>query len=185
MNRYPGRWLVGAALLAATLLGGLWWVGVDDRFAGQPAAVPVTDPSGFAARRVEAPARSLPAVDVLAHWDRRRAHAYATGDVAALRALYVRGSAAGTADVAMLRSYTRRGLRVEGMRMQLLGVQVLGRGRQRWRLRVTDRLHGAVAVGTGHRLPLPRDRASTRVVTLRLGGGSWKVVSVVTGPAPR
>jgi len=99
--------------------------------------------------------------------------------VAALRALYVDGSAAGTTDARMLRAFTRRGLTVQGMRMQLLAVEVLAHSATWWRLRVTDRLHGAVAVGaSGSRMPLPRDEASTRTVTLRLRHGAWHVAAV-------
>lgn len=63
--------------------------------------------------------------------------------------------------------------------MQVLAVKVLAHAPGRWRLRVTDRLTGAVAVGEDVRLPLPRDEASTGLVTLRLRDGSWKVASVL------
>lgn len=111
-------------------------------------------------------AAPFPASDVLRAWDRSRSRAFAEGDVAGLRGLYAPGSAAGTADVRLLRDYLARGLRVEDMRVQLLAVEVLEHGRHRLRVRVTDRLHGAVAVGAGTRVPLPRDAASTRVVEL-------------------
>ena len=48
-------------------------------------------------------------------WDDRRASAWAAADPAALRALYEPGSAAGRVDVAMLRAWRERGLRVEGL----------------------------------------------------------------------
>lgn len=112
-------------------------------------------------------AADFPASDVLRGWDRARARAFAEGDVVALRRLYVDGSAAGTADVRLLRSYLRRGLRVEDMRMQLLRVEVVHEDRARLLLRVTDRLAGAVAVDEDTRIPLPQDAASTRVVELR------------------
>lgn len=87
------------------------------------------------------------------------------------------------ADVAVLREYRRRGLRVEGMRMQVLSVEVLERMPRRWRLRLTDRLQGAVAVGNGLEVPLPRDRASVHVVTLERESraGRWKVAAVLEG----
>jgi len=125
----------------------------------------------------------MPALDVLHRWDLARSRAYAAGDVADLRSLYAAGSAAGTTDVRLLRSYRERGLRVEGLRMQVLAVDVLGHGPGRWRLRVTDRLTGAAAVGKRVRVPLPRDEASTQVVTLRLIDGSWRVSSVVKHPS--
>lgn len=62
--------------------------------------------------------------------------------------------------------------------MQILAVDVLAHSPGRWTLRVTDRLYRAVAVGGGARVVLPRDQASTRVVTLLLRADSWKVASV-------
>jgi hypothetical protein len=114
--------------------------------------------------------------EVLRAWDRKRAAAYQRGSVAELRHLYV-GSA--TADVRVLRSYLRRGYVVAEMRMQLLDVRVLGGRPGEWRLEVTDRLAGAVAVGHGERLVLPRDRASTRTLVLRRGAdGRWRAAGV-------
>ena len=80
----------------------------------------------------------------------------------------------------MLRAYQRNGLRVTGMRMQLLSVEVVDRTPSRWVLRVTDRLHHAVAVGEGTTVELPRDRASTRTITLRRSSPAqpWRVASV-------
>jgi hypothetical protein len=158
-------------LLAATALA----VGCSSGSAGRPVApeaavVPAPAAAVSAAR--------FPASDVLRAWDRARSRAFAAGDVAALRRLYVPGSAAGTSDVRLLRRYLRRGLRVDGMRMQLLAVTVLARGPTALRVRVTDRLVGAVAVGHGVREPLPHDRASTRVVALRHAGDRWRVAWV-------
>lgn len=87
-------------------------------------------------------------------------------------------SVAGAADARTLRAYLRRGLRVEGMRMQLLRVEVLEDRPRRIRLRVTDRLAGAVAVGAGSRRSLPSDAASTRVVELVRGDAGWQVAEV-------
>lgn len=139
---------------------------------GGCAGGPSTDPAPVPAR--------LRASDVLRSWDDARSAAFASGDVAALRGLYVPGSAAGTADVRTLRAYLGRGLRVEGMRMQVLSLDVLSRDGGRLRLQVTDRLaDGAVAVGAGTGVALPADAASTRVVELvRADDGSWRVASV-------
>jgi hypothetical protein len=116
-------------------------------------------------------------VRVLRTWDRARAAAYATGSVRSLRALYLAG--AGEADVRMLRSYLRRGYRVEGLRMQLLAVDVLRHRPGTWSLRVTDRVAGAAAVGYGERVALPRDRASTHRIELRRDrSGAWRVARV-------
>ena len=135
------------------------------------------------------PAVPPDALAVLHAWDARRARAYARGSVAALRRLYVVGARAGSADVRLLRDYLARGYHVQGMRMQVLSVRVLRRGPGRWRLRVTDRLAAATAVGPGGSVALPRDRASTRTLTLVRGAdGGWRVAAVREGAlsaAPR
>jgi len=120
-----------------------------------------------------------PALDVLHAWDARRSDAYAAGSVRALRDLYVAGSAAGRRDVQVLASYRARGYVVRGLRMQVLAVRVCDRATDRWRIEVTDRLTGGVAVRADERIPLPRDAASTRVLTLvRSPDERWRVVSV-------
>lgn len=137
-----------------------------------------SSPSRPAASAAATPVASTPAVAVLRSWDLSRAHAYAEGDAESLRSLYVAGSVAGTTDVRLLRSYAGRGLRVKEMKMQILAVDVLAHSQGRWRLRVTDRLYAAAAVGDDARVALPRDQASTRVVTMLLRAGAWKVASV-------
>jgi hypothetical protein len=127
---------------------------------------------------VPSAAADFPASDVLRAWDRARGRAFAEGDVAALRRLYVEGSAAGTSDARLLQDYLSRGLRVEGLRMQVLALEVLQEEPGALRLLVTDRLAGAVAVGRGMRIRLPQDQASTRVVDLVRTGGRWRVASV-------
>ena len=122
-----------------------------------------------------APSQPADAAAVLHAWDDRRAAAWAAGDPAALRALYVPGSTAGRSDVAMLQAWQRRGLRVEGLRMQLLDLDVRRAATDRLELVVTDRLTGAVAAGPGVRLALPRDHATTRRVVLVRRGGDWRV----------
>lgn len=115
--------------------------------------------------------------EILADWDRRRASAWAEGDVAALRGLYVDGSRTGAADAALLRHYLRRGLTVEGLRTQVLALRVVGRSSSRLVLVVTDRVVGGRAVGRGASTPiaLPADRASTRRVVVVREGGRWLV----------
>jgi hypothetical protein len=112
---------------------------------------------------------------VLHDWDHRRAAVWAAGEPRALHSLYVPGSAAGRADAAMLRAWHDRGLRVEGMRMQLFDLDIRRASAARLDLVVTDRLTGAVAVGPGVRRPLPRDGATTRRVVLVRDGAVWRV----------
>jgi hypothetical protein len=114
---------------------------------------------------------------VLADWDERRAAAWAEGDVDALRRLYVDGSRTGAADVRLLRHYVARGLVVEGLATQVLGLDVVERTSSRLVLVVTDRVVGGRAVGGGAtRIALPADRASSRRVELVRRGGRWLVV---------
>lgn len=197
VRSHPARWLAGLAVVALLLAGGAWWVGGRSATRGPegsagPAASSArswlsSGPSHGGAGAVRPVAAALPAADVLRAWDGRRAEAFAAGDLAALRRLYVPGSRAGTADRALLRGYLDRGLRVEGMRVQVLALDVLAQRSGSLRLRVTDRLVGAVAVGESGRVALPRDEASTRVVVLRRvaatvrpdgAPGLWRVASV-------
>ena len=171
-----------AVALGALLLVGAGWV-VTSR--PSPTA-PVTQTVQPA--RVAAPAagsalpaasrtRVVRAVEVLRAWDEARAAAYASGSTAALRELYA--GSAGAADARLLRSYLRRGYRVEGMRTQLLDVTVRDHRAGTWLLRVTDRLVGGAAVSRDERIALPRDRASTRTIRLERGAdGRWRVGSV-------
>lgn len=122
---------------------------------------------------------------ILRDWDRARAAAWEEADPAALGQLYVHGSAAGRADVSMLRRWTARGLRVEGMGMQVLAVELRLRTTRRLVLVVTDRLVGAVAVGAdGRRWELPRDGATRRRLEFRRTGAGWRLASAVEVLSP-
>ena len=121
------------------------------------------------------------AAELLRDWDARRAAAYASADVAALRRLYADGSVAGRRDVAVLRSYRARGLRVVGLTTQVLTVRSEHRAKGEVVLLVTDRLAGAVAVGPGRRVRLPAGVARTRRVTLVDEGRGWVVAQVRAG----
>lgn len=125
-----------------------------------------------------APVHQDPAVRVLHAWDVRRARAWAHGDTRALRRLYASGSRAGRADVAMLRAWLARGLRVREMRMQVVAAAVRVRDRSRVVVDVTDRLVGATTVAAGRRVPLPRDVPSRHTVVLVRVAGAWVVRAV-------
>jgi hypothetical protein len=116
--------------------------------------------------------------EVLAAWDQRRSEAWADGDVAALRALYVAGSSTGRADARMLAAYVDRGLRVDGLATQVLALEVLDESSDEMRVRVTDRVVGGVVVGDAGDTPLPRDRPSTRTLALRRVDGEWLMANV-------
>lgn len=161
--------------------------------AGLVLRVSSPSPSGTTAegpRAVVAPAAgrvgvaaAVGSLAVLRDWDRSRARAWAEGDVAALRALYVRGSPVGERDVEMLRAWLRRGLRVEGMAMQVLAVELRRRTDRRIVLVVTDRLSGAVGVRprSGEQVALPRDGPSTRRLVFVRSGDAWLLSSASAG----
>ena len=121
---------------------------------------------------------------VLRAWDARRARAYAHGDVAALRRLYLPRSRAAAADVRLLEAYTARGFVVRGLRVQLLEVRARALGRDTLRLRVTGRVAGARAVPVRPAGPgrlLPRDAPSTHLLTVHRHRGSWRIGRVASG----
>lgn len=171
----------GTALLTI-LVAALLAVRADPRpdpVAGAPASTGV-------ARGGEVPVEQRPAVRaaaVLRAWDVRRARAWAAGDPRALRRLYTSGSAAGRRDLAMLAAWNRRGLRVRGLRVQLVAVEVRVAERDRLRLRVADRLVGGWVGAGADRVRLPADRRSRRTVELRRGSADrvWRVHSVRSG----
>ena len=166
----PALTAVACALVVATL------VVVVAR--PDPAPRPrLASPASSAPPSAPQPARSGPAA-VLAAWDERRSAAWAEGDAGALERLYADGSGAGAADVRLLRDYRRRGLRVEGMATQVLGLRVAARSPGRLELVVTDRVVGAEAVGSGAPVSLPVDRPSTRRVVLVREGARWVVAEV-------
>jgi len=145
---------------------------------GGSAPAPSARPSAPVAVALQPPPAEAAARLVLREWDERRAAAYAAGAVGELRSLYVPGSAVGKADTRLMQAYVDRGLVVRGMRMQVLALAVLRASPSVIRVRVTDRLVGVEARGPKGVLPLPRDSPSTRVVTLRLVDGVWRVASV-------
>lgn len=130
------------------------------------------------------PRPTAAALGLLRDWDDRRSRAWAEGDVEALADLYTPGSRSGRGDRAMLTAYAARGLRVTGLQMQVLDASLLSWTPGRITLEVTDRATGAHAVGHTVRIPLPRDRPSTRVIWLRRVAGAWLVAEVRPGPTP-
>lgn len=185
----PQRVVAGAVLVVLLASGLVVWAALRE----QP--TPPTRTTTAAPVAVVAPSarqvgvvRAVGSLAVLRDWDRSRAAAWAAGDPAALRRLYVPGSRAGRNDVAMLRAWTGRGLRVERMSMQVLAVELRQRTDRRLVLVVTDRLVGAIAVGargqTGE-TALPRDRPTTRRLEFRRVGGRWLLASAQEVADPR
>ena len=170
------------ALLLVTglvaVVAGTWWQVAESTSGDRtPQSPVVVDRDGREATLVVD--RDGREAAVLSEWDGRRAAAYSSGDVGALRSLYLPGSGAGAADVAVLRAWLRHGLVSRAHRLVL---------------RVTDRVVGGVAVraaaspggatsGGGAapavRARLPADRPGERTVTLVRHGGRWVVARVV------
>lgn len=127
--------------------------------------------------------RAVSSLAVLRDWDAARARAWSRAAPQQLGRLYLPGSAAGERDVAMLQRWRQRGMRVRGMRMQVLSVTLRHRSARRLVLEVTDRLVGAVAVAPGgRRIALPQDRASARRLVFQLRSGRWVVAAVYDLP---
>ncbi|MEI2810884.1 MAG: hypothetical protein V9F00_12020 [Nocardioides sp.] len=160
----PLRVRLVLAIVAALAVGSIWWL-VPRGAAGDPQPGPQ-------------PSQEARALAILRAWDDARAAAYASGDLVALKALYIPGSAVGRRDQRVLRDYRARGLRVEGMQTQILELRILHTSEDRLELAVTDRLAGAVAVGESGRWRLPRDVASAQRVVLVRARGQWLVASV-------
>ncbi|SFC53380.1 hypothetical protein SAMN04487968_107205 [Nocardioides terrae] len=152
------------------------------RSEGSRAAAPAGPPAGPPAASASHPSvlsrQEARAAGVLGEWDRRRAAAWAAGDAASLRALYVPGASAGEADVAMLEDWSARGLAVDALTTQLLAVRIVAHGPARWVLRVRDRVTGAVAAGAGLTEPLPAGATVEQRVVVRRVGTAWRVASV-------
>ena len=125
-------------------------------------------------------ASRTPERSVLERWDAARSAAWDRGSVGALRRLYLPGSAAGRRDVGLLRRYADRGLRVAGLRTQVLSWSVVSSRRDRLVLLVTDRVVGGVAVrpGAATRARLPADRPTQRRLTLVRREGRWLMARV-------
>lgn len=165
-----------AALLAVALTGGAARDAGAGRVSASQAVTPVP--------RDVTPSAALASLTVLRDWDRQRARAWREGDATGLGALYVPGSAAGARDVAMLEHWVRRGLRVRGMAMQVLAVELRVRTDRRIVLQVTDRLAGPVAVGRGRRWSLPRDEVSVRRLEFRRTAGRWLLAAAQAAASP-
>ncbi|WP_181311255.1 hypothetical protein [Nocardioides campestrisoli] len=121
-------------------------------------------------------------VELVRAWDRRRAEAWAKGEPRLLRPLYTPDSRTGRRDVRMLDRYRERGLRVEGLRTQLLSVRAVREEADLLVLEVTDRVSAAEVVGEGLRRELPADAPSRREITWRQETGEWLVHEVFDLP---
>jgi hypothetical protein len=116
---------------------------------------------------------------VLARLDAVRSRAYADLRPRLLRRVYTPGSRVLRHDRALLLRYRRRGLRVVGLRVQVLTLREGARRDDRVVLRVQDRVTAGTLVGGAVQRLLPDDAANARAITLSRSGGGW-LISAVT-----
>lgn len=166
--------LVGLGLIVGTVALALLGAKSD------PDPPAVVSEAALEARTLLQPSRTQGLI-VLREWDVRRAQAWATGDVEALGSLYTDEAEAGLTDRAMLRRWVDRGLVVESLQTQVRGATVVTRSPRRLVIVVTDRIAGGYAVRGARRVALPRDRWSTRRVTLKRVESHWLVADARRG----
>ncbi|CAM3244840.1 hypothetical protein NODU109028_06230 [Nocardioides dubius] len=130
---------------------------------------------------------ALRALAVLTAWSERRSRAWAAGSPEQVRALYASARAA-RAELAIWQAYRRRGLRVEGLRSQVVAIRVLSEQPGRIALLVDERSAGGRIVGDGvpHQVALPQDGVDRRRVVLVHGADAgWQVARVSARDRPR
>jgi hypothetical protein len=115
---------------------------------------------------------------VLSGLDALRARAYAELRPGLLRRVYTPGSRVLRRDRAILLRYRQRGLRVVGLRMQVLALREEARRDGRVVLGVRDQLTGGTLVGATVRRLLPDDAPDARAITLRRSQGRWRISAV-------
>jgi len=154
-----------------------------------PATQPAAQPDAAPAPKTSVAATRtglVDALEVLHDWDTRRARAWAESDPDALRALYAPGSAAGRADVRLMRAYRARGLVVRRLVTQVFAVRLLRSDGSSLRLRVFDRVAGGEVLEHGDVAPLRSSRPVTRSISFRREAGIWRVSGISgSGRDPR
>src|SRR5262245_43486072 len=177
------RRVLWATALVPWVVGAIVWSVVQA--ASAPPAPSPTDPAARAVGSARLPAPAVQARAVGTDWhavldrlDRRREHAYAAADPALLRAVYVSGSPVLRHDLATLRAYSERGVRLTGVQLRTLDVTSLDRSGRYVRLSVVDQLDRPTAHGDGGAVRLPRDRATARVIVLRDAADGWRIAAV-------
>jgi hypothetical protein len=144
-------------------------------------------PPRVAARPV-AHARPTPetrALTLLRRWDRQRSSAWASGDRRGLARLYVSGSRTGRRDAADLGRWVDRGLRVTGLRQQVVSCQVVRAVPSSVTVEVVDRTVDGVAEGHGRRTAVPTSAWATHRIRLVRARGhrGWQVAEAWAQPA--
>lgn len=185
MARPSGRAVAAVAavlLLASAIVAGIAATGssrADAPSSGTstPHATPRDEPSSA---RHESPSRPPTWRSTLRALDGRRSTAFARGDAGMLRGVYANASTPLATDLATLRAYSRRGLRVRGLHLELVDVRERSRSPTKAVLRVTDRLDGYRIVKAGGRLVRrePGRGEVTWRMTLRRSHHGWRIDAI-------
>lgn len=123
------------------------------------------------------PGDADPACLLLGRLDAVRAEAFVRADASRLDHVYA-SQRLRDADAQVLRAWSDRGLRLEGMGQLRSSCAVVDRSPQRVTLDVVDRLGPTRAVGErGRVLGLPADRPTRRAVVLVLGDDGWRILA--------
>ncbi len=157
---------------------------------GPPTSAPdsTTAPATTAAPDGTRP-RQAPAADssvdswgqVLSELDEQRAKAFAESDAAMLRSVYVRGSDLLVKDRAEIEKCVRAGCHVEGLRFDIIRLELASKKAGRTVLKVVDQLQAYTVVsGSGERTDRPPGEVTTRLITLeRRPGDHWLISRIV------
>jgi hypothetical protein len=145
---------------------------------GEGRAAPSTrrpEPTAPASADPVAWTRTLQALDA------QRARAFSTLDLEALDRIYVPGSSPWRSDHALLSSYRKQRIRVEGLRVQIDSSTIARRTPTAVILKTTDHLAAGQAVDqTGTKTPLPRGTPTTKLITLTTSPttGAWRITGI-------
>lgn len=158
------------------MLGTTLPVGLVVMAHGADSSEPAAEPTA----RHSATTRALSA---LRAWDTRRARAWAAADPQALARLYAPTSRTGRRDVADLRCWMARGLRVVGLRQQVEAARVVQATARVVVVVVTDRTVDGLAVGRGRRTAVPASAWAAHRIRLVRTDGRWRVAEAWRQPA--
>ena len=118
--------------------------------------------------------------DVLGRLDAMRTQAFASGDVALLRATYVEGSSPFERDAAALRELAAAGVHTVGLGLMIDKIEVVRAAEDEAVLRVTDRMPGYQLVSADGSVAevRPARGPATWLVTVRGGETAWRIAVI-------
>jgi len=139
--------------------------------ATNPAAEPTTATAG----------ETITWTQTLQSLDAQRANAFWTLDLTALDKIYVPGTPPWRADRALLSTYRKQQVRVQGLRIQIDNTTITRRTATTITLKTTDHLTAGQAVDhLGTRTALPPGTPTTRLITLTTTSTrrTWRITSI-------